>query len=348
MKLNSWEHFGYSFLLAIALASPIIAQNTRVEIAKNARAIPKICENVIPANIDGPIDIAAVQALAAEAICKGAGDMLGEYTYTVNSLKREKDKKGKVREESFVYEVFIPTLSSGTRTQGVLVVTSHNGVAVPPQELEMARLQAAERIEKEENRVVRAEPPKTEPNLDDVTGILPLGTYTRSSINRASFGVSTGGVTLAIPVFLKASDLTLGRRETLGGRDTLVFNFAPRAGTHFINNQKYMAQLTGEIWIDATDRIVARLVGWPAAAVAPDISNVKPSSPKTDQPPAVLVEMMRLPEHRIWLPHVIRINGADYQTLFDGIKTDFTSTYSNYIRFSTDVKDAEVGLPGKP
>jgi hypothetical protein len=57
--------------------------------------------------------------------------------------------------------------------------------------------------------------------------------------------------------------------------------------------------------------------------------------------------MMRLPEG-VWLPHVVRINGADYQKLFDGITKDSTSTFSNYIRFSTEIKDVKVDSPNKP
>jgi hypothetical protein len=343
MKLTFLKRFGGLTLLAIALASPLLAQNARVDVGKHSRPIPKSCENVTPANIDGAI---GVPALVKEAICRGAGDMLADFTYTVNSLKREKDKKGKVKEETYVYEVFIPTLKSGTRTKGVLVVTSHNGVAVPPRELEKARLEAAERIEKEENKIARTETPPTKPSDEKITGILPHGMYTRTSISRSSFGSKKGGVTLAIADFLRASDLVLARREIVGGRYTLVFNFVPRAGTQFIDNEKYMAQVTGEIWIDVTDRIVIRLIGWPAA-VSPN-PNGEATLHKADEPPAIMVEMMRLPEHAIWLPRVIRINGADYQTLFDGIKTDSTSTYSNYIRFSSDVKDAEVGPQKNP
>ena len=51
--------------------------------------------------------------------------------------------------------------------------------------------------------------------------------------------------------------------------------------------------------------------------------------------------MMHLPED-VWLSHVIRINGADYQKLFDGIINESTSTFSNYIRFSTEIKDVKV------
>jgi len=335
-----------------------VAQNTHIDIAKHSRAIPKSCEQVTPADLDGTVDI---PALVKEAICKGAGDMLTEYTYTVNSVKREKDKKGKTKkEETFVYEVFIPTLKSGTQTKGVLVVTSHNGVPVPPEELEKARLQAAERIEKEEDRIARAKPLTASPQSDGTAGMLPLGMYTRMTASRSAFGIKSGGATLAVADFLRASDLTMARRELVAGRDTLIFNFMPRPGVQFIDNERYMAQLTGEIWIDVADRIVTRLLGWPAIAMnstnkmsqagATDKPKTEIFSPATtsDTQPAVYVEMMRLPQQGIWLPRVVRLNGADYLTLFDGIKTDSISTYSNYIRFSTEVKDVEVGTPKNP
>ena len=166
-------------------------------------------------------------------------------------------------------------------------------------------------------------------------------------------------MTLAVADFLRSSDLTMMRREQINGRDTLIFNFTPRSGIQFIDNEKYMAQLSGEIWIDATDRIVTRLIGWPTNAVNPtrgmsqggDIDKAKTSSSASstgERPPAIFVEMMRLPQQGVWLPRVVRINGADYQTLFDGIKTDSTSTYSNYIRFSTEIKDVEVEPPKEP
>lgn len=355
MKVNSMKNLIGGIVLAVALASPAVAQDARVEISKRTRAIPKSCELVTPATIEPTVD---VPALIKEAICKGAGDMLGEYTYTVNSLKRKKDKKGKVKDETFVYEVFIPTLKGGMRTKGVLVVTSHNGVAVPPAELEKSRLEAAKKIEKEEERIERNAPAISE--SDSVTGMLPLGTYARRTLSRSSLGMKSAGATLAVADFLKLSDLTMARREQIDGRDILIFNFTPRAGIIFADNEEYMAQITGEIWIDATDRIVTRLIGWPTNAVnnknedrgpgAASIDKAKTSAPPntSERPPAVYVEMMRLPKPGVWVPHVIRINGADYQTLFDGIKNDSISTYSDYIRFSTEVKDAAVEPPKNP
>ena len=79
---------------------------------------------------------------------------------------------------------------------------------------------------------------------------------------------------LAIHTFLRTCELTLARREQHDGRETLVFNFTPRPDAQFANNEKYIAQLTGQIWIDAQDRIVTRLAGWPMSGA----NNANPPS----------------------------------------------------------------------
>jgi len=325
-------------LMALLSSSPAIAQNASVTVGKHISRIPKACESVVPASIEGAIDI---PALVKEAYCKGAGDMMAEYSYVMDSVGRSKDSKGKEKEQSTTYEVFIPTLKSGTHAKGILVVTSRNGVPVPTAEMEKSRKEAGERLEKAEEKNARETPsePAADPN---VKGMLPLGMYTHSTSNHSSI-TKHGSAALAIHTFLKTCELTLARRTPDNGRETLVFNFTPRPDAQFSDNEKYIAQLTGEIWIDAQDRIVTRLVGWPSSMTA----NANPPSPSSERPPAVYVEMMRLPEG-VWLPHVIRINGADYQKLFDGITGDSTSTLHNFVRFSTEIQDVKVNTPAKP
>jgi len=43
----------------------------------------------------------------------------------------------------------------------------------------------------------------------------------------------------------------------------------------------------------------------------------------------------------------MRINAADYPKLFQ-IRRDTISTFSNYIRFSTEIKDIKINPPEKP
>ena len=134
-------------LLTWLCCAPTSAQRSTVALAKRASLIPKSCEALVPASIADPIDI---PALVREAYCKGAGDMLTEYTYVMTSTGRSIDKKGKTKEESTTYEVFIPMLKNGTHGKGILVITSRNGVPVPTDELERARQEAGKRLEKDE------------------------------------------------------------------------------------------------------------------------------------------------------------------------------------------------------
>jgi hypothetical protein len=335
MQLNFTKRFCGVALLALLSSLPAFAQNAQVSIGKHVSRIPKSCEGVVPASIEGTIDI---PALMKEAYCKGAGDTMTEYSYVLNSVSRSKDKKGNTKEESTTYEVFIPMLKSGTHAKGILVVTSRNGVPVPADELEKARKQAGERLEKAEEKNARETPSPAETD-PSVKGMLPLGMYTHSASNRSTL-TSRGSAALAIHTFLKTCEFTLARREQYDGRETLVFNFTPLPEAQFANNEKYIAQLTGEIWIDAQDRIVTRLAGWPSLTA--NTTNQAPAS--GESPPAVYADMMRLPEG-VWLPRVVRINGADYQKLFDGITSDSFSTFSNYVRFSTEIKDVKVNSP---
>jgi len=333
-------------LLTLVCCAPISAQNASVSVAKRASRIPKSCEGLVAASIEGPIDI---PALVKEAYCKGDGDMLTEYTYVMTSEGRSIDKNGQTKQVSTTYEVFIPTLKSGTHGKGIMVVTSRNGVPVRDDELEKAQLEAGKRLEKaeEKNASETAAAPETAP---EVKGMLPVGMYTHTSSNKHSSLGKSASAGLAIHTFLKTCELTLARREQHEGRETLIFNFTPRPGAQFADNEKYIAQLTGEIWIDAQDRIVLRLVGRPTLSArnpspAPPVPTPGPTA--TEGPPAVYVEMMRLPEG-IWLPRIIRINGADYQNLFDGITWETTSTFSNFKRFSTEIKDVKINSDSKP
>jgi hypothetical protein len=320
----------------------VSAQNARVSLSRHAGRIPKSCESVVAASVADPIDI---PALVKEAYCKGAGDTLAEYTYVMNSVGRSVDKKRRTKEESTTYEVFIPTLKGGTRGNGVMVVTQRNGVPVPEGELEKARLDAGKRLEKAEARNASEKPlpPETAP---EVKGMLPLGMYTSTTNKHSStFGKSTS-TTFAIHTFLKTCELTFARREQHEGREILIFNFTPRANAELSESEKYIAQLKGEIWIDAQDRIVTRLSGRPTLGAG--TVNPTPTAPApAEAPPAVYMEMQRLPDG-VWLPRVIRINGVDYNKLFDGMTWDSSWTFSNFRRFSTEVQDVKVNPDGKP
>ena len=334
-----------TLLIAVMTAAtlpPAVAQ-VRVEAEKRATTIPKVCESVVPASVGDQVDVAG---LVKEAICKGAGDMMAEYTYVMASSSREKDKQGRVKkEETTTHEVYIPTLRGGTRAAGILLVTSRNGVPVPPAELEKERARAGKRLEEEEDKIARRSAPPAASSPDRTTGMLPLGKYPRTRIKRGLFGIGGADVALVLQTFLEKCELRLTGRDRINGRETLVFDFAPRPGAVFNNNEKYVRLLNGTVWIDATDRIVTKLEGRPSSVKGADVTDA--ASPPGGKPPAVFIEMTRLPEG-VWLPGVVRLNGADYPTLFDGVNSDTTLTYGAYKRFTTETKDVQLETPGTP
>lgn len=340
MRINFTNRLRSLMLLMLLPALPAFAQNAQVSVSKQAGRIPKVCEGVVPASIEATVDI---PALVKEAYCKGAGDMIADYSYVMNSLGRSIDKKGQAKQWSTTYEVFIPTLKSGTRGKGILLVTARDGVPVPAAELEKSRREAGERLEKVEEKNAR-ETPLPAPADTSVEGMLPVGMYTHTATNHSSL-FKKGSAALAIDTFLKTCELHLTRRAQDNGRDILVFSFAPRPDAQFNDNEKYIAQLNGEVWIDVQDRIVTRLSGWPALSA--NTNRLNPSLTPVERPPAVYVEMQRLPEG-IWLPRLIRINGADYPKLFDGIDIESISIFSNFIRFKTEIKDIKIDRQSNP
>lgn len=283
-------------LFAIAFASCLTAQTLQVKVGKHSTAIPRVCEGVVPAVLNGEMDQAA---LIRESICKGAGDIMIEYTYLVDILRREKKYAG-IEQKAWTYEVFIPTLKSGITTTGILILTKCDGLPVPPDEQERSRLRAAQKLEDEEERISKR---VVEITSALSTGMQPLGTYTRTNQR---------GNTLDVSTFLKNGDLTLLRRESQNGRDTLIFGFSPRRDAQFNENEKYIAQLTGEISIDASDHIVTKLVAWPS--IAP--SGHSPAQGK--QTPAVSLEMLRL-NNGFWLPAMIALTELITQSSLEGV-----------------------------
>jgi len=320
------KRFPRVVLAIVGLPLAAFSQDVRVDMSKSIQQIPRVCISVRPASIEPQLDVGA---LVKEAICKGAGEVMNEYSYIMDNSNRTVDKKGNAKTNTTTYEVFIPTLKGGTRARGILIETAKDGVPVSQDKLDEARRKAGERLEKEEARIDReAVTAKPEPVKNE--GMAPLGTYSRMAMNHSVLGVSHVKMAFTIVTFLRRCNLTFLRRETIAGRLTWVFEFIPQADAKFGEGEEYIDQLTGEIAIDAQERIVTRLTGWPRGA------------DRSSAPPAVYQEMTRLKEG-IWLPSVKRVNGADYPTLFSKMTSDWSSAFRNYVRFVTEVRDVKVG-----
>jgi DNA integrity scanning protein DisA with diadenylate cyclase activity len=120
----------------------------------------------------------------------------------------------------------------------------------------------------------------------------------------------------------------------------IVFDFEPNPDFDFKNVKsilKFFGKTAGVIWIDAQDKQVARL-----EAVLADnfrvggllLANMKKGA-------AFTIENSRV-NNEIWLPSQIDLNLSVKVLLVKGININQRARYSDYRKFSTEVKEPEL------
>lgn len=145
---------------------------------------------------------------------------------------------------------------------------------------------------------------------------------------------------LSLSELLRASILTNPRREQFKGRDVIVFDFEPNPDFDFKNMKsmlKFFGKTAGVIWIDPQDRQVARLEGVLADNLKLGgllMANMKKGA-------AFTIENSRI-NNEIWLPSQIDINLSVKVLLVKGMNIKQTARYSDYRKFSTEVKEPQL------
>jgi len=253
---------------------------------------------------------------------------LPEYTYLQTRLSRELDQRGKMVERASAYEAY-PIIVLGHQRH-VISLISEDGAPVSPKRMKKERQQAAKEIETAERE-----------SAIQVSGALAGGA---EKYVAAGIGVSqTGdGVWIGVSQFLRRCRFGEPRYDRLADRDMIALNIHPCAGDVGDPREQYLARMAGVVWIDALDKVVARLEAWPASETMPEI----PSTPRNAE--TIVYEQTRLP-NGLWFPKRIRLNAIGKAALFNGTDKDMTFEFSHYQRFNTEVKDLQQAtLKPKP
>jgi len=253
---------------------------------------------------------------------------LPEYTYLQTRLSRELDQRGKMVERASAYEAY-PIIVLGHQRH-VISLISEDGAPVSPKRMKKERQQAAKEIETAERE-----------SAIQVSGALAGGA---EKYVAAGIGVSqTGdGVWIGVSQFLRRCRFGEPRYDRLADRDMIALNIHPCAGDVGDPREQYLARMAGVVWIDAVDKVVARLEAWPASETMPEI----PSTPRNAE--TIVYEQTRLP-NGLWFPKRIRLNAIGKAALFNGTDKDMTFEFSHYQRFNTEVKDLQQAtLKPKP
>src|SRR5689334_19625285 len=243
---------------------------------------------------------------------------VSEYSFKQTETDRTINSKGEVKKESVkVYEVFpLPN------REPVQKLISENGVPL-----------SAERAAKEDKRV-QEEFLKAERDKDK-----DAQEAARRRAERDKKNDEDGDP--AISMFLRACDFVSPRRERFEGRESVVFDFRPRANFKpKTREESLIAKLVGVVWIDPVDKQVMRLEARLAEGFKMGgglLVSLKPGA-------ALVMEQTRMVEG-VWLPRFAQINLSVKVLLFAGGDFNKTIEWSDYKHFSGDVKDYKIEAP---
>jgi len=243
-----------------------------------------------------------------------------EYSFKQTETDRQLNSKGELKKETVqVYEVYpLPN------REPVQKLISENGVPLSP-----------ERAAKEDKRV-QDEFLKAEREKDKDAQEAARRRAEREKKKKAD---EEGDP--EISMFLRACDFVSPRRERLAGRESIVFDFRPRAGFKpKTREESLITKLVGVVWIDPVDKQVIRLEarlaeGFKMAGGL--LISLKPGA-------ALVMEQTRMADG-VWLPRFAQINLSVKVLLVGGGDYNKTIEWSDYKHFSGDVKDYKIDAP---
>jgi hypothetical protein len=247
---------------------------------------------------------------------------VAEYAFKQTEIDREINSKGELKKETVkVYEVYpLPN------REAVQKLISENGVPL-----------SSERAAKEDRRVQEEfEKAEREKEKDE-----KKVAQRRAEREKKRAEQKEGA---EISPFLKVCEFVSPRRESLAGREAIVFDFRPRAGFKPKNREESLiAKLIGVVWIDPVDKQVIRLEarlaeGFKMAGGL--LVSLKPGA-------ALVMEQTRMAQG-VWLPKLAQINLSVKVLLFGGGDFNKTLEWSDYKHFAGDVKDYKLDTPVKP
>lgn len=245
---------------------------------------------------------------------------VAEYSFTQTETDREISSKGELKKQTVkVYEVYpLPN------REPVQKLIRENGVPLSPERaakeqkrVEEEFLKAEREKDKDAQEAARRRAEREKKKRDDEEG------------------------DPEISMFLRACDFVSPRRERLEGRETIVFDFRPRAGFKpRTREESLITKLVGVVWIDPVDKQVIRLEarlaeGFKMAGGL--LVSLKPGA-------ALVMEQTRMTQG-VWLPRFAQINLSVKVLLFAGGDYNKTIEWSDYKHFSGDVKDYKIEAP---
>lgn len=249
-------------------------------------------------------------------------NILEKYAYTETIVRKEIANDGQVREKES--EEFELTFYKGNRIRRMI---AKNGKPLTPNE----EADETKRIEKRLRNIEKKEAEKARKAEKE----------REVAQDTAGPPDDERGQRISIADVLKASKLVNPRRERFRGRDVIVFDFEPLPGYKPQKNfEKFFGKTAGAIWVDASDKQVARV----EARLVESYKVGGGLLASLKEGATFVLEQERI-NNEIWLPTRADINLGVKVLLVKGINVNSTVTYGNYKRFNVDAEKEKLKDP---
>lgn len=256
-----------------------------------------------------------------------------EFTYIQKRITREAGPKGRVIERVREFEAY-PVKTEG-RHRHVLSLIKKDGVPISPEQIKENRQFAVAEMEKAAHEEIAPSPtPETAEAEKYITAGIGIGP-----------GPTGEGVWLGVSQFLRQCRFDAPRLAQFGDRETIALRLHSCQDIHADSRETYLAKLTGIVWIDVADKVVARLEAWPMTQAS---GTERPKDTFTERPTnEILVYEQQRVQGGIWAPRRIRLNGIGKAAVFNGVDKDMIFEFTDYRHFSTEIKETEIVEPKK-
>lgn len=247
--------------------------------------------------------------------------ILENYTFTQIDTTRELGKDGSLRDKES--ETFQLTFYQGYRIRRQI---AKNGKPLSPEEQAKEDKQAEKSIAETDKVIAKKE--------------------ARAVKQSASGAPAEDDRRPSIAEILRASNLLNPRREVFRGRNVIVFDFEPNPNFDYKNTKSFLklfGKTAGVMWIDAEDKQVARL----EAVLANNFKVGGGLLANLQKGAYFILEKERINDE-IWLPKSAEINFSAKVLLLKGISVNQLTTFCDYQKFNSEVKDSRVDEIKKP
>src|SRR5262245_55911240 len=214
---------------------------------------------------------------------------LPEYTYLKSRVSRELDLRGKLVQHVNAYEAYPIKVLSAHRH--VISLISENGVTISRKRLQKERQLAVKAMEAAEYENAQQASSALMPNAEK---------YVTVGIGVNEIG---NGVWVGVSQFLRQCRFGAPRFDRLADRKMIALNIHSCNSNLADPREQYLTSMAGVLWIDAADKVVARLEAWQATRTQQDM-DTPGMRPETE---TLVYEQMRLP-NGLWVPKRIRLN----------------------------------------